>query len=479
MSKRLHLKTENVSSLEPNLYQPGAPVPKVHFAPLPPVPPVPPVHRVPIKVAPPPQLQPIQSSSSSLSSDSSQSSLNSSINSNLRDDIPKPVILSLPKSIPQTTLAHYQLVKSVEDVATKKDSLEISAKNIETPEIPLDLSNADRKNIAAVDPDTDNIEKTDNIQKTDNIEKTDNIQKIDNIEKTVVLAKEMLYDTSLVSEFSLVAKSEKETSQHRTSNYYLSNLTGTEPRNLDSTSRLDLSSKNLSKEIPVTAERNIIDYSVISEFSHPEENSLCSQTDSDSHSESRVDSDSQSESCVDSDSQSESCVDSGSQSESCESSDCEGNCENIVYVDNTFDLRTRDCVKIIYANPAKNDVYIKLHSPKDENKHIIIKDITPNVSKTGTPYNIYISAVETKIEHYGFESCDVIPNASYGIVSSYEGTYVLNSSGGAVSFRFMPRLSKCVPSCWVIENQLIGNPRTASHLPPPKPQKICLPCMKK
>ena len=455
MSKRLHPKTENVSSLEPNLYQPGAPVPKVHFAPLPPVPPVP---RVPIKVAPPPQLQPIQSSSSSLSSDSSQSSLNSSINSNLRDDIPKPVILSLSKSIPQATLAHYQLVKSVEDVATKKDSLEISAKNIETPEIPLDLSNDDRKNIAAVDPDTDNIEKT------------------DNTEKTVVLEKEMLYDTSLVSEFSLVAKSEKETSQHQTSNYYLSNLIGTEPRNLDSTSRLDLSSKNLSKEIPVTAERNIINYSVISEFSHPEENSLCSQTDSDSQSE---DSDSQSERCVDSDSQSESCVDSDSQSEDSQSSDCEGNCENIVYVDNTFDLRTRDCVKIIYANPAKNDVYIKLNSPKDENKHIIIKDITPNVSKTGTSYNIYISAVETKIEHYGFESCDVIPNASYGIVSSYEGTYVLNSSGGAVSFRFMPRLSKCVPSCWVIENQLIGNPRTARHLPPPKPQKICLPCMKK
>ncbi len=59
-------------------------------------------------------------------------------------------------------------------------------------------------------------------------------------------------------------------------------------------------------------------------------------------------------------------------------------------------------------------------------------------------YNIFITVSNSSIEHY--DQCK--------LKISLSGTYIINTSGGSVTFRYMSD-----QKCWLIENQLMGNAR--------------------
>ena len=120
-------------------------------------------------------------------------------------------------------------------------------------------------------------------------------------------------------------------------------------------------------------------------------------------------------------------------------------------------MNPRAVSNILYVSPINGPVYIILGSKDgnvdyEDNQKITIKDTTL-VHNEGASYNIYITVPTnthcksgTSIEHYG---------ADCKLKVSSPGTYVLNTSNGAVTFRYM---SGDKP-CWLIENQFVGNTR--------------------
>lgn len=114
---------------------------------------------------------------------------------------------------------------------------------------------------------------------------------------------------------------------------------------------------------------------------------------------------------------------------------------------NKFILYKRDNIEIIYVDPTNGRIDIQLGSVDNHlfelNRSITIKDVSYD-----SAYNVFIyvpMAQDVKLEHYNDRS----------LTASFGGTYVLNSCGGSVTFRFSP----IKPNTWVIENQFIGNLR--------------------
>lgn len=112
-----------------------------------------------------------------------------------------------------------------------------------------------------------------------------------------------------------------------------------------------------------------------------------------------------------------------------------------------------DGINVVYANPSRGDIRIQLGrepNPSFEaNRQLTVKDVSLEFG-SGSSHNIYLWVPNrVRIEHYG----------NTGITVSDGGTYVLNSSGGAVTLRYASSFLPGALPTWVIENQLVGNPR--------------------
>ncbi len=102
--------------------------------------------------------------------------------------------------------------------------------------------------------------------------------------------------------------------------------------------------------------------------------------------------------------------------------------------------------KIIYANPLHGSIVVILPGEVTDSTEITIKDISL-LGSTGSMYNVEISVNEasksqTAIEHYN----------NGLLVCSIGGKYILNTSGGSVTFRY-------IPGAWLVMQQFLGNPR--------------------
>lgn len=116
-----------------------------------------------------------------------------------------------------------------------------------------------------------------------------------------------------------------------------------------------------------------------------------------------------------------------------------------------------DNVDVVYANPINGVVNIYLGTGSDnifpDNKVITIKDVTLEFGPASS-YNINIHVrnneeeVPVRIEHY-----------SNGLRSRNNARYILDTSGGAVTFRFAHLSIPGSAPTWVIENQFHGNSR--------------------
>ena len=104
------------------------------------------------------------------------------------------------------------------------------------------------------------------------------------------------------------------------------------------------------------------------------------------------------------------------------------------------DYTLRPSNKIIYVKPETDDITITLNDSCRDAARITIKD----VSRTGCYFARITVGPKMRIEHYSGNI----------LVNNYEGTYLLNSQGGAVTFRYFER-----GRIWTIESQLIGNPK--------------------
>lgn len=123
-------------------------------------------------------------------------------------------------------------------------------------------------------------------------------------------------------------------------------------------------------------------------------------------------------------------------------------------------LKRGDGIGIIYANTIEGPVNIILGTPTDAtfeaNRQIFIKDVSLEYAAASS-YNINVTVphvidgpevIQPRIEFY----CN-------GALTVGTGSYVINSSGGAVTLRyFQSGLLGSAPT-WVIENQFIGNSR--------------------
>lgn len=110
---------------------------------------------------------------------------------------------------------------------------------------------------------------------------------------------------------------------------------------------------------------------------------------------------------------------------------------------------------IIYVNPINGPVVIVFNNEHEQfknNYHVTIKDISLN-HKPGSSYNIYIMVSQKAhktnfIEHY---------DGDCKLASSSNGIYIINSTGGAVTYRYYN-------NHFMIENQFIGNERIISNM---------------
>mgnify|MGYP000865968682 CR=1 FL=1 len=118
-----------------------------------------------------------------------------------------------------------------------------------------------------------------------------------------------------------------------------------------------------------------------------------------------------------------------------------------------YNLCPNSNVKIIYANPESGDICIVLGKDKnydfDAGRRIVIKDISVQTNRKGTSYDIVITVPDgnIKLEHYS--------NCDYKLVSNKNGTYIVNTSGGAVTLSFYHGKTYA----WVIESEFVGNSR--------------------
>lgn len=110
---------------------------------------------------------------------------------------------------------------------------------------------------------------------------------------------------------------------------------------------------------------------------------------------------------------------------------------------------------IIYVNPMKGPVVLVFNNKHEQfknNYQVTIKDISLN-HQPGSSYNIYITTYQKGskqdfIEHY---------DSGCKLASSSNGIYIINTTGGAVTYRYYNHH-------FMIENQFIGNERILSDM---------------
>lgn len=124
-----------------------------------------------------------------------------------------------------------------------------------------------------------------------------------------------------------------------------------------------------------------------------------------------------------------------------------------IYTDSDLIILPSDRYNVIYANSVNGPINIYLGTGSDaifrSSQLITIKDVSLEVAPfSAHNINIIVPDGPTRIEYY-----------NNGLTAGTNAGYALNSSGGAVTFRFvsLPLLGN-TPT-WVIESQFIGNPR--------------------
>lgn len=118
---------------------------------------------------------------------------------------------------------------------------------------------------------------------------------------------------------------------------------------------------------------------------------------------------------------------------------------------NTYVIKASDNIDILYVNPILNPIVVVFEVPFPPNYKITIKDVSLNHP---TSYDVYIKIAQqsniAQLQHY---------NASGKIMNSYNGVYVLDTAGGAVTYRYYKD-----QATFVIENQFMGNDRVKPGL---------------
>jgi len=114
-----------------------------------------------------------------------------------------------------------------------------------------------------------------------------------------------------------------------------------------------------------------------------------------------------------------------------------------------LNILPEDNTNIIYGNPINGDINIFFGDTDyydfQENRSITIKDVSIATNYNNNTYNIYIRTQNPMIiETYYNNQLTALPNRGY----------IINSSGGSVTFTFFKERQ-----CWVITNQFIGNTR--------------------
>lgn len=130
-----------------------------------------------------------------------------------------------------------------------------------------------------------------------------------------------------------------------------------------------------------------------------------------------------------------------------------------------YTVNNGDGINIIYTNSTRGPINITLGTPKnpsfEANRTIFIKDVTLEFAPASS-YNVNITVpYVSKDTHYLQPRIEYYSN---GALTVGTGTYAINTSGGAVSFRyFQPNIPGSHPT-WVIDNQFSGNPRIPPHI---------------
>lgn len=115
-----------------------------------------------------------------------------------------------------------------------------------------------------------------------------------------------------------------------------------------------------------------------------------------------------------------------------------------------------DGIDVVYVNPSPGPIRIQLGTTNDasfeNNRQIIFKDVS--VEFGSSSHNVYIWAPPgVRVEHYNTGT------GLSGLTATENGIYVLNSSGGSVTFRYSAPFIPGAMPVWMITGQFIGNPR--------------------
>lgn len=118
-----------------------------------------------------------------------------------------------------------------------------------------------------------------------------------------------------------------------------------------------------------------------------------------------------------------------------------------------FTVLPKDGIDVIYINPIRGPVAIQLGSEMnyvfEANRVITFQDVTP-IFPGGSSHNATISVPtgNVKLEYYG---------GTGGMQAGTGGTYILGTSGGAVTYRYVT-IPGTYPT-WLIQSQNQGNAR--------------------
>jgi hypothetical protein len=126
-------------------------------------------------------------------------------------------------------------------------------------------------------------------------------------------------------------------------------------------------------------------------------------------------------------------------------------------VNNTYIIKSFDDIDILYVNPSLQPVVVlfDIDTHFRANYRITIKDISLNHP---TSHNVYIKIMQhsnkVQLQHY-FNI-----NEESKIMNSFDGVYLLNTAGGAVTYRYC----QLPDPVFLIESEFKGNERVAPGL---------------